>query len=263
MVLRNTYLTCTAVAVICLASRLGAQEVSPQRDVEAVAILQQSATAMGVVNLADIHDTVAQLQVTTYRGERTRTGNAVVKTLGREYSRTQTDSSDLQTVLVTRTEAAYLKTGTEKTRRIPLLSLGPAGMSEVPLLSIVGQWQDSSLKLEYAGLETRDGSSLYHLRMRRPNRAHRSELGDFAPACEAYIDPATFLVVKLVYSMRPPANLLYSEPVEVSYADYRPVSGILIPFKVSYRVRGRLVSEHQVVSFAVNQGVQQSEFDIP
>lgn len=87
-------------------------------------------------------------------------------------------------------------------------------------------------------------------------------LGDFDAPCDLYIHPDTLLVAKLVYHIRAPQNLLQTVPIEVTYEDYRFISGIAVPFRVTYSLRGQTLSQYQVTSFGVNQGARESDFNV-
>jgi hypothetical protein len=53
-----------------------------------------------------------------------------------------------------------------------------------------------------------------------------------------------------------------TEPIEIHYDDYRNVAGILIPFHVTYFVRGQVRCEYQIQFFTMNQGAQPTDFEL-
>ena len=117
------------------------------------------------------------------------------------------------------------------------------------------------MELEYIGQESLNERSVHHVRLRNL-REPEDAFNDLTADIDVYIDATTLLVTKLVYPIRPAVNLKLSEPVEVTYSDYRAASGLAIPFHVTYAVRGRVFREYRVTEFSVNRGAQDSDFEV-
>ena len=231
-----------------------------RRDLQALVILQTSFAAMGGGNLVAIRDTEILAQVTAPRDDGMAMSAVKMWTLGTRNLRIESTSADGPAVLVVNEQAASMKAGGEAAQFIPRRSVANGGITHIPLLSILSDWSDPSTQLEYVGIEKLGNSPVHHVRITQPVPADVPK--EVESPCEIFIDSQSLLVVKLVYLMRPPENLRISVPVEVTYSDYRPTAGIAVPFQIRYTLRGQLLRQYQVTSFAVNRGAQASDFDV-
>ncbi len=248
------------LASLLLSVSVAAQQPAP-RDPQAVALLASSFAAMEGQNLPVIQDTQATVQLTVLRDRKPVSAPATLKTLGKDMLRVESESLEGKSVFVMNGQGAAMKVGFEEPQRIPRMSVAGVGITHVPVLSILADWADPGIKLEYLGAEKEEAGAYHHVRMQR-RLADGHSLGEYESPCDIYLDPLTFLVAKLVYSVRPPANLLLSEPIEVHYGEYRNVSGILVPFHVTYTLKGQLLSEYRITSFAVNQRPSETDFEV-
>jgi hypothetical protein len=158
------------------------------------------------------------------------------------------------TVISTFRDAQAQTRSSEDDQEFPAVSIAEAGNWWVPILSILGEWSDGGIRLEYAGLE----GTTYHVRMSRISSD--AALQEISSPCDIYLDSSTLLPAKLAFSLHPPANLLARIPVEVQYGDYQTASGIVTPFSISYYVRGRLLFTARITQFSINQGATDSDF---
>jgi hypothetical protein len=72
---------------------------------------------------------------------------------------------------------------------------------------------------------------------------------------DLYLDPATFLPVIIAFNIHPDNNALTDIPIEIHFSDYRPVSGVLIPFHVQKFLNNGLYLDLQFQSAAINSGL--------
>src|SRR6266849_960707 len=75
-----------------------------------------------------------------------------------------------------------------------------------------------------------------------------------------YFDPNTVLPLRVEYTVVLTRNILNPEIVAIEFADYRPVSGVLIPFRLTeYGLSGEkdIVT---VTSVALNAAISPSDF---
>jgi hypothetical protein len=135
-----------------------------------------------------------------------------------------------------------------------------AGITHIPLLSILSDWNDPTMSLEHIGLEKLGDTPVHHVRITPPKEDGAPK--ELESPCDIFLDQQSFLPLRLIYLTRPPANLRVSAPVEVIYSDYRAVAGIAVPHQVRYTVRGQFLREYRVTSFAVNRGAQASDFEL-
>jgi hypothetical protein len=229
-----------------------------QRDPTAATILARSYAAMGGVAASALHDTITQIEVTSSNPNGQKTYRGTIKTLVGGMLREDLALPDGPSTVIQRGSVAAAS-DVQSEPQSKGKQLADAGITHIPTLSILKDFANSAIQLEYVGLESLDTAKVHHIRLRRT--ADPTLPGsELSSPVELYIDSQTLLVLRLVYSVHPPSNLAISEPVELRYADYRPVSGILVPFQVSTFVRGNLLSAYRVLSFAVNQNLSDADF---
>jgi hypothetical protein len=248
-----------ALAAQQIGSSLSASS-PPVRDAQAMAVLQQSLIVMGGPILATIQDTSATLQVTTFINGNPSVAPATIKTLGRDKFRMDYQSPDGPATFVVNGSQASLKLATGELDALPVKSNFDAGIVHLPALSMLADWVAQDMRLEYIGLEPAGSASFHHIRLTRPSPVPDSK--ELESPCDIYVNSKTFLVEKLVYLIRQPTNLRHSEPMEVSYSDYRSVSGLAVPFHVTFSIRQKPYTDYQLTGFAVNRGTLQTDFTL-
>ena len=231
----------------------------PPRDPQAIVALQLAETAMGRASATALQDTSATVRIVSGNPDSPPT-TGTIRTLGRDRLRTDWTTSEGASWHIVNATGSFLKLGNKEERFISRKSLPGGGITHLPMLSTVSEWADVRTKLEYLGPEQDGTQTVLHIRMLRP--ASIPNTGEFDNPIEIFLDPQTALIHKVVFPVRAPVNLLISEPMEVVYRDYRMVAGMAVPFRVSYRVRGNLLSECEITSFAVNQGVNANDFAV-
>jgi hypothetical protein len=255
-------LALSALASSSHAQQPAATQTAPsalQRDPQALSILSRSFAAMGGNNVSAIHDTVLQVQVTSADPTGQRTYSGTLKTLAGGMLREDLNLPEGPAVLVQRGGIAQSSQSALPAKLAGAKSLADAGITHIPVFSILKDWADPSLRVEYVGLEKLDAAQAYHVRVHRTPDPKIAG-SEFSSQVEFFIDAESFLVSRLIYSMHPATNLAISEPVEVRYQDFRLFSGILVPFQVSSFVRGHLLSSYTVTSFAANQNLSDADF---
>lgn len=241
--------------LLLLASAMAGQE-PVRRDPEGVSILQIAFQAMGGANLASVRDTRSVVHFTSYRDGKQESGEAVLKTYGRTMSSGEVSG---RVVFTMDDRRGAVNEGSGESKRVPRMAVASAGITQIPVLSVLADWGSPDVRIEYLGLEKGDAGAFHVVRMQR-KLPEDLPFGEFDLPCDFYIDSQTYLVAKLIYRMRPPINLLHSEPVEIHYGDYRPAGEIAVPFHVTYFIRGQRLSEYRVTAFATNQGAQPADF---
>lgn len=79
---------------------------------------------------------------------------------------------------------------------------------------------------------------------------------------DLWVDPATNLPVKLAFDRREGFGAASTLAVEVSYANYKNFSGVLVPTEVSVSLNGTAWATIQVQGAMFNQGLSNTEFQI-
>lgn len=230
-------------------------QTPPLKDPKAVALLQESLQAMGGLNLELITDLHAELTLKSKNGRQFVEGTARLKTLGRKMWRTDANGAAgvVATIFNGQNVHSRRDSGTE---HFLALSQAEAGNWWFPWLSILGEWSEPDVQVEYLGIEGTE----HKIRLRRS--APQTEFGDIHEPCDVFLDSTTMLPTRLTYQRHPADNLLRDIPAEVRYSDYRTVGGIQAPFQLSYSMRGALIFESRIVNLAANQGTAETDFSL-
>jgi len=240
---------------LLLSATLMAQQV-PRRDPQAVAILHQSLAAMGASNVQNIADTRSEVTIRSNEDGQVIERTAVWKTLGHKAWRVETQGPDGSGVFIANDDWAVSRSGSEQ-EEFPSVAVGDAGNWRIPFLSILADVDDPGVAVE---LVEAGEAKLLHIRLRpRPKKIGLTEVME---PCDVFMDPQTFLPVRLRFSLHPSVNLLVDIPAEVEYRDYKFISGLLIPTQLRYSVRSRLVNEIFLKSFAPNVGLSPTDFAV-
>src|SRR5262249_34988260 len=160
--------------------------------------LQQTFLAMGGQNLAGITDASADFVASDPANAAAGGTKVTAKMMGTQMWRTDAQTTD--------GTAAWIFNGSDSQSTLgsdtqPSLTVGvaEAGNWLVPIFSIIGDFQQTSLKIIYVGLE----GSNHHLQIQRTSSD--PVLSEILSPCDLFIDAKTMLPVKLVYSLHPPA----------------------------------------------------------
>lgn len=234
------------------APQLAAQ--APQADAQALAILQLSFFAMGGQNLSGIRDASVELLASDPADPASGGTKVTAKMIGTKMWRTDSQTTDGAAAWIFNGAEAQSTFGSEVQPSLSV-SVAEAGNWLVPVFSVIGE-SSAGLKTTYLGLE----GSNHHLQILRTSED--PILTEVLSPCDVYVDAKTMLPARLAYFLHPPANLKVRIPVEVTYADWRAVSGLAIPFYVRYSVRGQITTEYRVQAFAVNLGTPESDFTV-
>lgn len=250
------------VVVILLSSSIAGAQPAPQRDSQALSLIQSLHSAMGGPLLAAVRDTTAIADVRTVNGDGTTTVQRVTfKTYGQYGVRIETDTAQGQSIFVTDGHKAAVRLPGSEPQRRPRRSLGAIRVPHLPLLSILSDLSEATVKVEYLGLKKSGDGNFHHVRIQGALRPEDG-LGEFDAPVEVFIDPTTHLPAKIFYSLRAQDDLRVTIPVELRFSDYRSLNRLLVPFRVSYLIGKKLLAEYSFLSFAVNQGGQPSDFEV-
>jgi hypothetical protein len=242
---------------------LSSQQTSvvPQRDPQAIAILQQSFATMGGPNLGSIHDTRITVQAWTSQDTTAPPFPATIITQGNSHLRVDSQSPQgTISFAITDTSAASLEPG-QPVEVQPRASFGTTTITHLPIFTLQSQLNNISATVKYVGLEQDEASTVHHIRIQQPlNPA--AGLGNLDVPIEFFINSQTLLPAKLIYGIRAPSNLATVSLVQAQYTDYRPVAGILAPFTVRYSTDGSFLNEQHVITFNVNVGATDANFEL-
>jgi len=79
---------------------------------------------------------------------------------------------------------------------------------------------------------------------------------------DLYLDSTTALPVALTFNIHPDNNMGLDIPVEIHFSDYRPISGVQVPFSVQKNLNNSLVLDLQFQTAIINSGLTANSFNI-
>lgn len=117
----------------------------------------------------------------------------------------------------------------------------------------LANWKKDKIGIRFVGSETISGRPAYHLQLTFSKGVTR----------DVFFDEQTHLLAReLIFPTLPPSSTGNALPEQYDYSDYRPVSGVLTPYRVGIRQSGGtfdVIISH--VEF--NGPVADSSFDFP
>jgi hypothetical protein len=245
---------------LTLASSLFPQQTSTvQRDPKAVALLQLAIAQMGG---SIPNDSVATAKVTIVAGSLTQDGSAKILTHGADQSSEEiiTPDSD-RTSVYSRDLGAEIIGGVIQPSPLEVAATRQSPSFPLPLLTNILANQDSALL--YVGPETIGGLTYQHVRTWNTfaSTADRQPLAEFSVR-DFWFDSATGLPSKLSFNLRAGRGSPPRQPVEVIYADYRNVGGVLYPFSMHRSLNGTPWMTISIQQVQLNTGLTDANFPV-
>ncbi len=135
-----------------------------------------------------------------------------------------------------------------------------------PALSSLAGVNDPSFLYTYVGQETKNDATVYHLQTARLwGKPGSAELGLFRQwsTTDFYLDAKSLLPIAIDFSVHPDDDSNTNISVDIRFADYRSVTGVVVPFHVQKFVNNGLVLDLTVNSVSINSGLTQNDFVLP
>ncbi|HZP33659.1 MAG TPA: hypothetical protein VFB23_09905 [Candidatus Acidoferrales bacterium] len=245
-------------SLLLLCASLSAQQTTTAtRDPQALSVLSQALTgAGGTQAIAAIIDYTATGNI-TYNANSNLQGNVILRGLG--FSDFRLDATLPVGVRSVAILQGQLTEKTESTTAVP--GQAPAFPSNfvLPFLQLRIVVQSPNFKLSYIGVVQTDGHSAYQIRVQRilPAGVDPYGLTTTFRTRDFFIDTTTFQVV-----MTQEALGVKHQVRKVHYADYRSVSGLLVPFSIIEEQVARQTITIQLDQINFNTGLQESAFEL-
>jgi len=251
-----------------LSAPLIGQQTPPQtvkRDPQAVAILMQALNAAGgVAALSAIHDFAGSGAITYYWASKEVQGNATIRGRGTGQFRLDTTLPNGVRSVAVNNGTGSVKEVDGTTTPIPYHNAVNFGSVTFPYMYLVAALQDSAISMSYVGLETTDGRQAHHIRMRRvfaPD-TELTQIHTKLTTREFFIDPVTFHLLSTLDMVHPKYKSTEDLPHEMQFSDYRPVSGVLVPFSITEIGWGQRTLTIQLNQITFNTGLHDTDFEL-
>ncbi len=121
-----------------------------------------------------------------------------------------------------------------------------------PGLSSLLSAPDPNMILSYIGQETFNGSSVQHVQA--------TWFGLQLSTVDYYLDSNSSLPVAIAFNAHPDQNMNANVPVQITFGDYRQVSGAQVPFHIQKSVQGSLLLDFAASAATLNSGLSDSLF---
>jgi hypothetical protein len=157
-----------------------------------------------------------------------------------------------------------LTAGSGSTEPIGRHNLAVLEGSTLPIQKVIALLDGPSRSAQFIELTTVDGRQSYRVRVVRTASSRNDEaaLGRPNVVTDVLIDQQTLAILAVEDTLHPNGNTRDSFQHRLTYSDYRPVAGVLVPFSIKEEISQQLTWGLQLDSFAANSGVSDSQFDL-
>jgi hypothetical protein len=231
---------------------------SPQRDPQAVALLQQSVSVMGVPP----SDSTATGNVTIVAGSLTQQGTVTILTKGSTETSIQFQVPNNPWTAVFASNQAN-KVETSQTTVYPLELAASSQCLYFPLPYLYGVLNNADYSIRYIGQETVGSSAANHIVVQ--NTFSSSSMYQFLSpftAADIWIDASSGLPLKIGMVRREGGGSAPKIPFSVVYSNYQTVSGVRYPFTIQEYITETLWATTNIQSVAFNTGLTDSTFAV-
>ena len=232
---------------------------TPQRDAQAVGLLQRSVTAFGSVPLAD---STATGSVTITEGSSTTQGTIKIKTKGSVETSIQFQMpNDPWTVVFANGQANKIESS--GTTAYPLELAATSQCLYFPLPYLSGILNNPDYSVQYIGQETVGSSTASHIVVQ--NTFNSSPMYQFLSpftTADIWLDASTALPVKIGMVRRNGGGSAPKIPFSVVYSNYQTVSGVRYPFTIQEYITETLWATTSIESVAINSGLSDNSFQV-
>ena len=259
---------CLSFCFLLIGSLLSVQQGLSQeprsKDETAVSVLRQMVAITGWKQVNLPSDLQATGSITTHRGGQDSTTSISIKVRGdRQVRISYGDDVAINWVVYNHGNAARIVGG--KTRRIPSYVSAARRPAEFPFLTELTDIENSTLTISYAGEEQIGRESSHKIEfIREPQEL---------PSMHKYIrrvrkitvwvSATTGLPLQMEYNHVTYSNPYATIPVLRTYSDFRPIGGLLIPFRQQVFIGGDLRRTLLLNDVMFNTGLGESDFDVP
>jgi hypothetical protein len=198
-------------------------QVTPQRDPQAVVLLQQSLNGMGAARALRVQDTLVQASVVTPEQGHASSPVVTIKTKGSDRIRWEgTNSSSATVTIQNRGRLTHFKDGRSVVR--PSANALHRRIEHLPVLFLAQELARGDVSVTYVAQEPIEGRSAHRLRLTRQSTRGNKDLDEKLTKdseLEIFLDTQSLLPIKISYVYFSETDWRRGLPMEVFYADYR------------------------------------------
>jgi hypothetical protein len=234
-------------------------QAAPQRDPQAIALLQQTIATMATTAPTD---SSASGSVTVVEGSTTLNGSIQILTLGTTQTAETLTLPDGQRAVVYSNGDAKEVTGSQSVNP-PLQLIVTDQCPDFPLPLVLSALNNSDESFQYVGTETLNGGPAQHVRVWNTfaSKPPLQGLASFSTT-DFWLDPSSGLPLKIAYSRRAGGGAVPAIPVAVSFSNYTNVNGVLYPFQINKSFNGTPWQTITIQSVSFNTGLTAAQFQV-
>jgi hypothetical protein len=229
------------------------------RDAQAVAIVQQSIAIMAN-NIPS--DSSASGSVAIVEGSAPQSGTIQILTRGTAQTAEAITLPTTQRAVIYSNGNALEVSGGQSINP-PLESVVTDQGPDFPLPFFLGLLNNTDEAFVYVGQETLNGMTVQHIQLWNTfaSNPHLEQLAPFSTR-DIWFSSANGLPLKIAYTRRAGGGAMPSFPVEVTFANYTNVSGVLYPFQISKSYNGTPWEAIAIQTVAFNTGLTDAQFQV-
>lgn len=254
--MRVARLVLSFLCVVLAFQPLRSQQITAvaQRDALAVDVLAQSLTAMGAI-ASPTRMTLAQGTATYPDGS----SKAIkIETIGTDSVRQDIGTNEFSFVS-SAGDGFLLLQGKKEKLQSWVTAYHRA--EHLPALSLMADYLNPNLQIQYAGLEDIDGNPTHHLRLSViPTDKTPPELADLMSEFHVWIDQKSLLALKTRHFDFSPEAIQNRTPVDIVYSDYRTEGGVTIPYHLTRYIATDKQLDVTFSTISLNASVSASDF---
>ena len=232
----------------------------PQRDPQALAILQQTVKLMGG---AAPSDSTATGTVTGMAGSQAQDGTIRILTRNTDESLEELTLPNLSQTTVYSRWMASQSVGSAAAQGLSSQLAATAQAAEYPLPLLAGALSNPDTTLQYVGPESLAGAATNHIRIWNTfaSLPYMQPLAGLSTR-DIWIDSASGLPVKISFTQQAALGATYKTLVELSLSNYEQTAGFAYPSQIRESLNGTLWLTISIQSMVFNTGLSDSQFQI-
>jgi hypothetical protein len=231
------------------------------KDPTAIAVAQKALLAMGGTSLAAYQDSYATGNVTLYTTTGSQSYPAVLRSKGLNEFRYEIQKKQGTDTYTTDGGDACIRRADGTTQFGSTLSLYTQRIDFIPALSILANYTNSTISVQYGGATSVNGSTADVITLSVNINAPPGVSGSQLDQRTIFVDQTTSLVTKIQGYQFDDSNPGYPTLIEMYFLNYQIVNGIAVPFTRLTALSGNSSSLLALSSLTFNTGLSDSLFD--
>lgn len=238
--------------------------VAVTKDPQAVSILNQSLSAVGgVTTVNGIQDYTASGSIAYNWAGESVSGSATLRGMGISNFRLDANLPDGMRTYAVSGVSGVLITPDGTRQATPFYNLFTEGSATIPYVRILADLADTTTSISLVTSPSTNGVQQpyqIHFVQSSPiqNAAANSLPG--IGAFDIYIDPASFLVTRLVETVRSESDFNTALTRELDFSNYQTVGNMSAPFTISESINGQQTWSVTIISLSFNSGLTSAIF---